>query len=49
MMRYRQLRDSQYAQHVADERMADDVALAEPHHGDFGDRVKPAGDLGEPG
>src|SRR6516225_97320 len=29
--------------------MADDVALAQSHHGDIRDRLEPPGDFGEPG
>ena len=40
---------SQDSQHFGDERMADDVALAQPHHSDIRDRLEPPGDFGEPG
>src|SRR5437660_1611437 len=41
-------RGSRHGQHLGDEGMADDIAVAEPDHSDLGDRVEAAGDLREP-
>src|SRR5712671_3961245 len=40
---------SQHRQHVSDQRVADDIPVTEPHHGDVRYRVEPPGDFGETG
>src|ERR1700735_1055934 len=35
----------QHRQHLGDQRMADNVGIAQPHHRDLGHRFKPAGDV----
>src|SRR5712671_4185742 len=40
---------SQHRQHVGDERVADDIPVTEPHHGDVRYRVEPPGDFGKTG